>query len=169
LRVAPNEVPTLTRIVVAIDPSASSGEEANETGIVCAGIGIDGHGYVLEDASKVRPPGGEEGWAAEAVALLKAKGGDRIVAEVNNGGEMVEATIRVIDPNVPFKKVHASRGKVRSRRAGLRALRTGPRASRRRVPAARRPDVRVHVGLRSARPPATRPTAWTRWCGPLPN
>lgn len=113
LRVKPNTTPTLTRIVVAIDPSASSGEEANECGIVCAGLGIDGHGYILEDASKVRPPGGKDGWAAEAVALLKAKGGDRIVAEVNNGGDMVEATIRVIDPNVPFRAVHASRGKVR--------------------------------------------------------
>jgi len=111
LRVAPVEVPTLTRIVVAIDPAGSSGEDANETGIVCAGLGINGRAYVLDDVSAIRKPAGTEGWAAEAVALYKARKADRIVAEVNNGGEMVEATVRVIDPNVPYTAVHASRGK----------------------------------------------------------
>lgn len=111
LRVRPNEVPELTRIVIAIDPATSTNENSNETGIIAAGIGVDGHGYVLEDASGAMKPGGEEGWAAQAVALFKARKADRIVAEVNNGGNMVETTVRVVDPNVPYKAVHASRGK----------------------------------------------------------
>jgi phage terminase large subunit-like protein len=108
LRVKPNEVPQLTRIVVAIDPGASSNEDSNETGIVAVGLGANGHGYVLDDQSKVYKP---HEWAAEAIALFKARKADRIVAEVNNGGEMVENTLRVVDPNVPYRAVHASRGK----------------------------------------------------------
>lgn len=117
LRVKPGEVPQLVRIVVAIDPGASSGEDADETGIICAGVADNGHGYILEDRSGIYKPlerddkGGLTGWAAEAVALLRAKKADRIIAEVNNGGEMVESTIRVVDANAPYKAVHASRGK----------------------------------------------------------
>jgi predicted phage terminase large subunit-like protein len=111
LRVRPAQVPPLTRVVVAVDPAASSAEDANETGIVCAGIGADGRGYVLDDRSGTMKPGGPDGWAARAIALLKARRADRIVAEVNNGGEMVEHTLRVIAPHVPYKAVHASRGK----------------------------------------------------------
>lgn len=112
LRVAPNDVPQLTRVLVSIDPAATSGEDADETGIICAGLGTDGHGYVLEDQSGVRKPGGADGWAAEAIALYKARKADRIIAEVNNGGEMVENTLRVIEPNIPYTAIHATRGKV---------------------------------------------------------
>jgi phage terminase large subunit-like protein len=116
LRVKPLDVPQLTRVVVAIDPAASSGEDADETGIVAAGLGVDGHGYVLEDASGIMSPASADaskpGWANQAIAVYRARKGDRIIAEVNNGGEMVENTIRVVDPNVPYKAVHASRGKV---------------------------------------------------------
>src|SRR4051794_17814515 len=103
------DAPDLARIVVAIDPAVSSHEGADETGIVVAGSDRDGHGYVLADASGRYAPAE---WARAAIAAYREHGADRIVAEVNNGGEMVEATLRVIDPSVPFTAVHASRGKV---------------------------------------------------------
>lgn len=100
--------PSLVRVVVAIDPAATSTEDADETGIVVAGKDEQGHGWVLADASGRYPPAA---WAKTAIAAYRAHRADRIVAEVNNGGEMVEATLRAIDPNVPFAAVHASRGK----------------------------------------------------------
>jgi phage terminase large subunit-like protein len=102
-------VPDLIRIAVAIDPAATSGEEADETGIIVAGKDADGHGYVLADQSGRYPP---IEWARTAISLYRQYKADRIVAEVNNGGDMVEATIRMVDPNVSYTKVHASRGKV---------------------------------------------------------
>jgi predicted phage terminase large subunit-like protein len=101
--------PQLTRIVVAIDPAAGSGEHSDETGIVVAGKNTDGHGYVLADLSGRYTP---TEWARAAIAAYRAHSADRIVAEINNGGEMVEATIRIVDPTVSFAAVHASRGKV---------------------------------------------------------
>ena len=108
-RVARADRPPLTRIVVAIDPAVSSGESADETGIIVAGLGEDRQGYILEDASGRYAP---TEWARKAVALYERYGADRVVAEKNQGGELVEATIRMIDPNVSFKGVHASRGKI---------------------------------------------------------
>jgi predicted phage terminase large subunit-like protein len=101
--------PHLARIVVAIDPAATSGEDADETGIVVVGKDHQGHGYVLADASGKHQP---VEWAKTAVAAYRAHHADRIVAERNNGGAMVEATIRIIDGNVPVTTVWASRGKV---------------------------------------------------------
>ncbi len=101
--------PFLARIVVAIDPAVSSGEDADETGIVAAGVGSEGHAYVLSDGSGRYTP---EGWAKEAVAMYRRFRADRVVGEVNNGGDMVEATLRVIDPGVSYRAVRASRGKV---------------------------------------------------------
>ena len=99
----------LSRIVVAIDPAATSEVGSDETGIVCAGMSDDKRGYVLEDESgRYRP----EEWARRAISLYDQYGADRIVAEVNNGGEMVEAVIRAIRPDIPFKAVNATRGKV---------------------------------------------------------
>src|SRR5512133_762419 len=100
--------PNLARIVVAIDPAASSGEEADETGILVIRRDTEGHGYVLADASGKHQP---IEWATIAVAAYRAHHADRIVAERNNGGAMVEATIRMIDGNVPVTTVWASRGK----------------------------------------------------------
>jgi phage terminase large subunit-like protein len=102
-------VPDLIRIAVAIDPAASSGEEADETGIIVAGKDADGHGYVLADQSGQYAP---TEWARTAIGLYRQYKADRIVAEVNNGGDIVEATVRMVDPNVSYAKVHASRGKV---------------------------------------------------------
>ena len=104
-----NSAPALERVVVAIDPAAGSGEHSDETGIVVAGRDAEGHGYVLADASGRYAPAQ---WARVAIAAYAAHHADRIVAEVNNGGEMVEATLRMIDRNVPYSAVHAARGKV---------------------------------------------------------
>lgn len=101
--------PSLARIVVAIDPAATSGEDADETGLVVVGKDNQGHGYVLADASGKYQP---IEWAKAAVAAYRAHRADRIVAERNNGGDMVAATIRMVDPNVPVTTVWASRGKV---------------------------------------------------------
>src|SRR6201987_3377061 len=102
-------VPDFVRIVVAIDPATTSGEDADETGIIVAGKDGGGRGYVLADRSGHYTP---TEWAQLAIALYRQHKADRIVADVNNGGDMVEATLRMIDPNVPYTAVHASRGKV---------------------------------------------------------
>ena len=102
------ERPTLVRIVVAVDPAATSNTESNETGIITAGIDAKGHGYVIRDTSGRLKP---DGWARRAVNAYHDSEGDRIVAEANNGGEMVEHTIRTVDQTVPIKLVHASKGK----------------------------------------------------------
>ena len=102
--------PKLGRIVVAIDPAATSGEDADETGIIVAARDERGeNGYVLEDLSGRYAP---TEWARVAIGAYARHKADRIIAEVNNGGEMVEATIRMVDPNVAFRAVHASRAKV---------------------------------------------------------
>jgi phage terminase large subunit-like protein len=99
----------LQRVVVAIDPATTSGEDSDETGIIVAGMDAAGHGYVLEDVSGRYAP---HEWAAIAINAYRRHGADRIIGERNNGGDMIEATIRSIDPNVSFKSIHASRGKV---------------------------------------------------------
>jgi phage terminase large subunit-like protein len=102
-------LPAMQRIVVAIDPPISSQEGADECGIIVAGLGADGHGYILADES-------ERGldprqWAEKAAAAYHAHGADRIVAEANQGGEMVSTVIRQVDGNLPVKLVHATRAK----------------------------------------------------------
>ena len=101
-------IPDLARVVVAIDPAAASTEQSDETGIIVAGRDAGGRGYVLADVSGRYAP---SEWARAAIAAYRAHRADRIVAEVNNGGEMVEATLRMIDPNVPYAAVRAARGK----------------------------------------------------------
>lgn len=103
--------PELSRIIVAIDPAVTSNPDSDETGIVVMGIAtIDGiiHGFVLEDCSMRGTP---DQWARRAVKAYYDWKADRIIAETNNGGDMVEAMIRTVDRNVSYKKVHASRGK----------------------------------------------------------
>jgi phage terminase large subunit-like protein len=103
----------LQRIIVAVDPAASSEEGSDETGIVCVGMARDSdgynRGYVLADYSIRGTP---DEWAKRAVALYREFEADRIVAEKNQGGEMVEAVIRAVDRNVPITLVHATRGKL---------------------------------------------------------
>jgi len=110
--------PELVRVVVAVDPAATSGEDADETGIVVAGLGVDGHAYVLDDRTVRGTP---YDWAAAAVAAFHEHRADRVVGEANNGGEMVGYTVATVDPTVPFKAVWASRGK-RTRAEPIAAL-----------------------------------------------
>jgi phage terminase large subunit-like protein len=104
------EAPQLGRIVVAVDPNTTSGEASDDAGIVVVGRGhSDRHGYVLADHTVTR--GGPAAWALAAVRAYHEFQADRVVAEANNGGEMVAITIRSVDASVPVKIVHASRGK----------------------------------------------------------
>ncbi len=103
-----DKAPDLKRIVVAIDPAVSSAAESNLTGIVVAGLGVDNRGYVLRDKSDKYTPGQ---WANQALALYDEFKADRIVAEGNQGGEMVRHTIQSARGNAPVTVVHASRGK----------------------------------------------------------
>lgn len=100
----------MRRIVVAVDPAVSSEPGSDETGIVACGLGDDGLGYVLADESgRYRP----EEWARRAVSLYRSLDADRIIGEVNNGGDLIEAAIRAQDRTVPYKAVRATRGKAR--------------------------------------------------------
>jgi phage terminase large subunit-like protein len=100
--------PPMRRIVVAIDPSVTAKATSDECGIVTAGFGIDGHGYVLDDLSGRMTP---REWGTKAVVAFRDRQADRIVAEVNNGGDLVEVNLRTIAGQISYKGVHAARGK----------------------------------------------------------
>lgn len=108
LKEAQDHVELIVRIVVAIDPAVTATEESDETGIVVVGLTRSGHVLVYDDLSLRDTP---LKWASVAIGALRWHRGDRIVGEVNNGGDLVESNIRTIDPNVPFRAVRASRGK----------------------------------------------------------
>lgn len=108
-RVHLKDVPPLVRVVVAIDPAVTASETSDETGIVAVGLAANGHIYPLEDASMKGSPGE---WGRASVLVWCSHKGDRIVAEVNNGGDMVEANIRAIHPDIPYRSVRATRGKL---------------------------------------------------------
>jgi phage terminase large subunit-like protein len=95
--------PELTRIVVAIDPAMTSGEDADETGIIVAGISRDKRPYLLDDLSGRHQP---HEWATKAIESYRKHQADKIVAEVNAEGEMVAATLKVQDANVAFGCAH---------------------------------------------------------------
>lgn len=101
--------PELVQIVVAIDPAASSTASSDDTGIIVAGKGIDGHGYILDD--KTMSAAKPLAWAKEAITAYHSRQANYIVAEKNNGGDMVESTILTVDMSVPVEMVWASRGK----------------------------------------------------------
>ena len=101
--------PPLQRIVIGIDPPGSARPNADACGIVAAGLAENGIIYVLEDASVqgLAP----QGWATKAVALFKRLNADAVVAEVNQGGDMVRSVLAQVDPALPLRTVHATRGK----------------------------------------------------------
>jgi phage terminase large subunit-like protein len=103
-----DKAPNLSRIVVAVDPPATSGENANECGIVVVGIDDPGRAYVLDDWSLQATP---DEWARKVVAAYRLHNADLIVAEVNQGGEMVAQVIQSVLPGAPVKMVRATRGK----------------------------------------------------------
>lgn len=117
--------PQLRRTVTAIDPAVSSGEESDETGIVTAGIGPcsckgteELHGFVLADDSGRHTP---NTWANRAAAAFRLHDSDRVVAEVNNGGALVEVNLRLAAPAIPYRAVRAAQGK-RTRAEPIAAL-----------------------------------------------
>jgi phage terminase large subunit-like protein len=99
----------LRRIVIAVDPAVTSNAKSDETGIMVCGLGTDDHGYLLADRSGVMTP---LQWAQASVAAYVRFRADVIVAEVNNGGDLVERNIRGVDDSVSYKSVRATRGKV---------------------------------------------------------
>ena len=105
LQEAPQE---LERVVVAIDPAVTSKKTSDETGIIVAGKDSEGKFYVLNDSSARYTP---SAWSEKAIMLYNQYECDKIIAEVNNGGQLVEHTLRTQSENVPYKSVHASRGK----------------------------------------------------------
>lgn len=102
--------PQMQRVVIGVDPSGTGGNDSGDSiGIVAAGRGIDGRAYVLKDwTCKLSPAG----WGRRAVEAYRSHSADRIVAEKNFGGAMVESVIRTAGPDVAVKMVTASRGKV---------------------------------------------------------
>ena len=108
-RIHADDLPQLIRINVAIDPAVTSGADSDETGITVQGVTADGHYYILEDLTMRASP---DAWARVAVEAYHRHKADRIVAETNNGGDMIELLIRQVDPAVAYKKVTATRGKI---------------------------------------------------------
>ncbi len=109
------QVPHLSRVVVAVDPPVTGHKGSDECGIVVVGAFTEGppqnwRAVVLEDASVTGASPDE--WARAAIAAMDRHRADRLVAEINQGGDLVETMIRQIDPLVPYRGVHASRGKV---------------------------------------------------------
>lgn len=100
--------PELRRIVVGVDPAVTSSDNADETGIIVVGRAANGHNYVLADFSLKGTP---SEWGLKTVAAYQQYEADLIVAEVNNGGEIIESLLRNIDRRLPYKAVRASRGK----------------------------------------------------------
>lgn len=99
----------MVKLVVAIDPSMSSiTERDSETGMIIAGLGKNGHAYVIEDCSALRPS--PDTWSRLAIAKYHEYAADRIVAEVNQGYDLVTNLLNTHDENVPVKKVYATRG-----------------------------------------------------------
>lgn len=108
LRVA--EHPDFRRVVVAVDPSGTKGDGGgDDIGIVAVGLGVDGHAYVLEDATCQLSP---EGWGRRAVDVYRRREADRVIGEANFGGDMVRFTVQTADKKIPYSAVKASRGKV---------------------------------------------------------
>lgn len=102
------EAPPLVRVVVAIDPAVTSNSTSDETGIVCAGVSSAGEYYILDDKSLRSSP---DQWARQAVNLYHDYKADKIVAETNNGGDMVIMLLKQVDAGIATKKVTATRGK----------------------------------------------------------
>lgn len=104
-----SETPQLTKTSVAIDPSTTGGEKADEAGIMVGGKDKFGHGYLLADYSRRASP---QKWAEKAVEAYDFHEANDIVAEKNQGGEMISSMIHNINPHIKVHLVHASKGKV---------------------------------------------------------
>jgi predicted phage terminase large subunit-like protein len=104
-----SDYPQFTRKIIAVDPAISYGEDSDETGIIIAAKGIDGHYYILSDISGKYAPGF---WGNMVVGTYMKEKCNDIIAEVNQGGELVVQNLRQINPAIGVKRVHASQGKL---------------------------------------------------------
>ena len=104
-----SETPPMTRIIVAIDPAVSTNKDSNETGIIVCGKSTDHKAYILEDLSGIYSP---SAWAKKAIEAYHRWQADGIVAEKNNGGDLVKSNLSTFDNTIPIKLVWASRGKI---------------------------------------------------------
>lgn len=102
------ESPTLIRVVTGVDPAVTSGSDSADTGIVTAGLDAAGHYFVLADNTMHGSP---NEWGMAVVMAHHKHQGDRVIGEVNNGGDLVEANLRTVDRNIPYSGVRATRGK----------------------------------------------------------
>ena len=101
-------IPQLVYVVVGVDPAVTSKEGSDDTGIIVAGKGANGYGYVLGDYTVHDTP---KKWAEAAITVYHKHEANTVVGEVNQGGDLVEMNIRAVDTSIPFDSVHASRGK----------------------------------------------------------
>ena len=155
-RVAPEAAPReFAEVVVAVDPPARSGSKADECGLVVAGKAADGKLYVLADlTSQGDSPAG---WAARVGAAYRGFGANRVVAEINNGGEMVAEVLRQAEPHLPVRSVTATRGKYLRAEPIAAAYERGLVLARRRLRQARGPALRADPRLRPPLRPLPRP------------
>ncbi|WP_413816225.1 DNA-packaging protein [Palleronia sp. THAF1] len=102
-------LPVVSRIVVAVDPPVTGGKNADTCGIVVAGLTTEGQGVVIEDASIKGSP---LQWARAVIDAYHRHAADRVIAETNQGGDLIESLLRQVDRTVPYRSVHASKGKV---------------------------------------------------------
>mgnify|MGYP003136505515 FL=1 len=103
------KAPQLTKIVVGVDPAVTSNKNSDETGIIVAGRDIDNHYYILDDKSGIFSP---DIWIKKAIELYYHYQANKIVCEVNNGGDLILKLLQVQDASVPYQSVRASRGKM---------------------------------------------------------
>jgi predicted phage terminase large subunit-like protein len=101
--------PELQRLVIAVDPAVTSGTNADATGIIAAGLGRNGHVYVLADGTLQASP---DVWARRVITLYEQFAADLVIGEANQGGDLVATLLHTLQPTLPFKSVHANRGKV---------------------------------------------------------
>jgi predicted phage terminase large subunit-like protein len=102
------EAPRLKRVVVGVDPAVTNTEDSDATGIIVAGVGDDGDFYVFADRTLKASP---DGWAREAVIAFHSYSADSVIVESNQGGDLNEAVLRTIEPDLPVRMVNARRGK----------------------------------------------------------
>lgn len=110
-RITEQKMPPLKRIVVSVDPAVTSKDTSDETGIIVMGLGFNDHVYTLADYTGTMTP---TQWAKKAVEAFHYWRADNIVAEVNNGGDLVETVLRTVEGGkfVPYEGVHATRDKL---------------------------------------------------------
>ncbi len=108
-RVKLEKLPKLTKIVVAIDPAVTANANSDDTGIIVAGLAENNKYYILDDKSGKFSP---DKWARLAIEQFYSYNANKIVAETNNGGDLVERLLRSVDTNIPYKSVTATRGKM---------------------------------------------------------